>query len=356
MYALFKGIKEIHPEWKIYCLLPEEGSMAEVSRKYVDRYEVITTHWWLTDIKPSLFRKLGFALKMIRDSISVCKILSQIRPDYCITNTVVVPVLAFASKVMRIPHCWFIHEIPQLTWSLHFVFGYRQTYSIIDRLSCKVFVPSVFTKEFYADSIARVKIVPLTQAVEISMETHLSAKDTDSYTLLMVGAIEPNKCQKDLIEAMDMLVKEGERKIKCIFVGRGGNDGYKEECEQLVAGKKLSQHIEFVGYTENVASYYARADVVVVCSKMETFGRTVAEARLYGLPVIAASTGALPEQIRDGTDGLLYEYGNVEELAGKIGILGNPDTRKRFSRNIPADIKEYYSPRRFAEDFVVSIV
>ena len=123
-----------------------------------------------------------------------------------------------------------------------------------------------------------------------------------------------------------------------------------------MAGKKLSQHIEFVGYTENVASYYARADVVVVCSKMETFGRTVAEARLYGLPVIAASTGALPEQIRDGTDGLLYEYGNVEENTEKIGILGNPDTRKRFSRNIPADIKEYYSPRRFAEDFVVSIV
>lgn len=32
------------------------------------------------------------------------------------TNTVVFPHLAISCKMLGIKHCWFIHEIPDVTW------------------------------------------------------------------------------------------------------------------------------------------------------------------------------------------------------------------------------------------------
>jgi glycosyltransferase involved in cell wall biosynthesis len=60
----------------------------------------------------------------------------------------------------------------------------------------------------------------------------------------------------------------------------------------------------------------ADVDAVVVPSLVpETFSIVVREAFACGLPVIASRIGALPEAIRDGEDGWLFEPGDVPELA-----------------------------------------
>jgi glycosyltransferase involved in cell wall biosynthesis len=40
----------------------------------------------------------------------------------------------------------------------------------------------------------------------------------------------------------------------------------------------------------------------------------IREANLLELPVIASRIGAIPEAIKDGVNGLLFEPGNVEDL------------------------------------------
>ena len=39
------------------------------------------------------------------------------------------------------------------------------------------------------------------------------------------------------------------------------------------------------------------------------------EAMLLGVPVVAARTGGIPSMLEDGKEGLLYEAGNVKQLA-----------------------------------------
>lgn len=53
----------------------------------------------------------------------------------------------------------------------------------------------------------------------------------------------------------------------------------------------------------------------------ETFGLALAEAALYGKPVVASRLGAMAEIVDDGRTGLLFEPGNVEDLAEKIRYL-----------------------------------
>ena len=48
---------------------------------------------------------------------------------------------------------------------------------------------------------------------------------------------------------------------------------------------------------------------------------TVIESLACGTPVIGAAIGGIPEQVRDGVNGLLFEPGNAAQLAEKMRHL-----------------------------------
>src|SRR5262249_19564407 len=60
---------------------------------------------------------------------------------------------------------------------------------------------------------------------------------------------------------------------------------------------------------------YCQVDVAVVATSVcEPFGRVPLEARAVGAPTIAPAIGGLRESIRDGVDGLLYRFGDPDDL------------------------------------------
>jgi glycosyltransferase involved in cell wall biosynthesis len=67
-------------------------------------------------------------------------------------------------------------------------------------------------------------------------------------------------------------------------------------------------------------------DLVIVPSiEYETYSLVAHEAMARGIPVVASRVGALPEAIRHGENGLLFEPGSAAELAG---ILHTLDTER----------------------------
>jgi glycosyltransferase involved in cell wall biosynthesis len=65
----------------------------------------------------------------------------------------------------------------------------------------------------------------------------------------------------------------------------------------------------------------AAADLFAMPSRTDSFGITYLEAWCYGLPVIGARAGGVPDVIDDGRDGLLVPFGNLDAIAGAIGRL-----------------------------------
>ena len=92
----------------------------------------------------------------------------------------------------------------------------------------------------------------------------------------------------------------------------------------------------------------ARHDVLVVPSICEeTFSLVTREALQAGLPVIAARRGALPEVIRDGVNGLLFEAENADDLRRCLERL-RTDTRLR-EQLTPASTP-IRDPQAYAQD------
>lgn len=79
---------------------------------------------------------------------------------------------------------------------------------------------------------------------------------------------------------------------------------------------------------DSMAELYCAADVVLVASLWETFGRVAAEAQMCGIPVAAFATGGLPEIVIDSQTGLLVEPLKSDALGAAVKTLhGRPELR-----------------------------
>ncbi len=73
---------------------------------------------------------------------------------------------------------------------------------------------------------------------------------------------------------------------------------------------------------EELAGFLAQTDVVVVPSTwVENYPIVIREAFSAGRPVITSRFGAMPESVRDGIDGLLFERGDAQDLARAMARL-----------------------------------
>lgn len=90
--------------------------------------------------------------------------------------------------------------------------------------------------------------------------------------------------------------------------------------------------------------------VVMPSIWFETFGLVLAEAALYGKPVIASRLGAMAEIVDDGVTGLLFEPGNAEDLAEKIRYLWDrPELCRKMGQAGREKALREYSPQRYYE-------
>ncbi|EEA01522.1 glycosyl transferase group 1 [Burkholderia sp. H160] len=107
----------------------------------------------------------------------------------------------------------------------------------------------------------------------------------DAIVLLNVGTDETRKNNVTVFRALAEL---GRKDIVMLRVGKAQNVANRKQCEQIARDSGIDAHfIEGVS-DEDLAYCYQAADAYVSPTLHEGFGRTVIEAQLSGLPVIAS--------------------------------------------------------------------
>jgi glycosyltransferase involved in cell wall biosynthesis len=104
--------------------------------------------------------------------------------------------------------------------------------------------------------------------------------------------------------------------------------GLKTEDWEREKGRAGETNLLDLGYVseEEKRDAFAGCDLFVMPSRYDSFGIVYLEAWRCGRPVIGANVGAIPEVIEEGRDGLLVEFGNVDQLASSVlYLLNSPD-------------------------------
>ena len=94
------------------------------------------------------------------------------------------------------------------------------------------------------------------------------------------------------------------------------------------------EKIEFVGWQNDLASFYKTANVFVQTSFFEGYGLSLIEAGLYGLPIITTPVG-IAQELEHGKDAFIYPVGNPELFAqGVVDLIENNYKRENLRTNM----------------------
>lgn len=107
---------------------------------------------------------------------------------------------------------------------------------------------------------------------------------------------------------------------------------YRRALEAHIEDKGLERDVMLCGLVADMASLYGACDVIVhPALHPEGFGRSIAEAQVAGVPIVATALGAPLELIDDGVSGILIGPGDATGLArAVVRVLGDPGLRGRL--------------------------
>jgi glycosyltransferase involved in cell wall biosynthesis len=95
----------------------------------------------------------------------------------------------------------------------------------------------------------------------------------------------------------------------------------------------LGKRIQFLGYRGDVPALLRAADIFALPSHREGMPRSIIEAMLSGLPVVATDIRGSREEVVDGRTGSLVPLGDVPALARALQrLVADAELRKSHGR------------------------
>lgn len=146
----------------------------------------------------------------------------------------------------------------------------------------------------------------------------------DAVVLAWIGTIDQRKHPEQFVDIVTALAAERPsspmRGVLC-----GGPGTYSDDPAWMASLDRAGEVIHQLGFRDPITPVLRGCDALVVTAADEPFGRTVIEAMLAEVPVVAAADGGYVEVMDHGKTGLLVPPGNRQAFVEAIAsVLDNP--------------------------------
>lgn len=163
--------------------------------------------------------------------------------------------------------------------------------------------------------------------------------------LCVIGNIREARTYEVIIEAVNLLKNDGIDIFDLFIIGDSSTEeqirlqNYKSLCKQY----EIEHMVHFVGSRGDIPAILQYSDIYIM-SSIETFGISIVEAMMTGVPVIVNDFEVMKEITENGKFAILYSTGNAEDLSNKIKQVANSiESYKEIAKNRTKEVKNKYS-------------
>lgn len=191
------------------------------------------------------------------------------------------------------------------------------------------------------------------QRLGVSLESQIGSSEAaggKSFVILAVGRLHMVKDHAFLVRACREFRDRGNQFL-CLIAGHGPE---QHALEQQIHALGLDQQVRLLGHLsrEDLASYYAMADVVVLTSRSEGIPLVLMEAMAQGRVVLAPAITGIPELVIDGQTGFLYRAGSLDDFVARLeSILESISTLEPVRREARRHVSEHFNREKNLDQF-----
>jgi glycosyltransferase involved in cell wall biosynthesis len=158
--------------------------------------------------------------------------------------------------------------------------------------------------------------------------------------ILNAGHIAWRKGQVVLAEAFAQIAPRHPEWILQL-AGHDADGVSVQQIRQIIGERRLEGRIVLLGERTDALDLMSRAAIYVQPSFQEALGLALQEAMFAGCACVGSRAGGIPELIQENKTGLLFEPGNVPQLAAALeALIVDEARRENFGRAAAASIQE----------------
>lgn len=185
------------------------------------------------------------------------------------------------------------------------------------------------------------------RAGSVSKEEARKQLDVEGNTILFFGFVRPYKGLRYLLEAFPAIVKQVNAQLLIVGEFWEGEEKYRAHIERSGLKDKVRIVNRYIP-NEEVGTYFAAADLVVLPYTSATGSGIVQAAFGCYKPVISTNVGCLPQMIEHGKTGFVIPAEDSHAIAEAVVAFYQEDREEEFVENIIRE-KEKFSWARMVE-------
>ncbi len=154
------------------------------------------------------------------------------------------------------------------------------------------------------------------------------------------GRLSEEKGHMYLLEMMQHLSANG-LTFRLLIAGEGR---LMQNLQKRARRLGVADRVEFLGFVEQMPSFFRSLDVFLLSSHYEGFGYVIAEAMASRIPVVAFDIKSSSEIVVDGETGYLTNRHDTRKMAQRVRQLAeDPALRQRMGENGRKRVEELFS-------------
>lgn len=315
-------------------------------------------------------RARGIALRIVPDAgrrpraaelaayqARLAEVFAEFGADVVLANTLEAYGAVAAASAARIGVLWWQHEggrwngyFRHLGWRTRAVAlaAFAQAYRVVQvsEASHKAWLPLARHRNF---EVVRIGLAPAWVAAAKRRWDRSGARAAlglavDEFVIVNVGSICRRKGQADILAMLRALPADLAAGVKVFMVGGLVEPKYHGELQAMLAAlpADLRARVAFPGNVADPARFYAAADVFLCCSRQESAPRVLAEAQVFGLPIVTTPVDGIPELVREGVNALFYAPGDTAALIAHVaGLARSAALRERLRQGAATRIGDH---------------